>query len=125
MTYPDLPLHDQGATDQGRCGLGSVNGDSCRLGTDAESEHETDRPRAMRELRLRDRVRTIATHRAANRCPHELTHPDQMQVSADNVAVKKIVPRRPSQLLSGAVNQQPDKCKRSDDRSLCAREMPA
>lgn len=40
------------------------------------------------------------TNRAAKRCGHELVTPCQIQVKKENVAVIKIVPRRPNNLFN-------------------------
>lgn len=46
-------------------------------------------------------------NRAMNMCHHVLVKACQKQARAENVQVRKIVPRRPNQLLNGMVSQQP------------------
>jgi hypothetical protein len=99
-TSTDLPLHDQRAADGGRRRLSRVDGHRRGLGPDAEPEEEP-----------RDEHATIislpSTFQRRTYCHHVFVKPCQKQASAEKKHVSQMVPRRPNQLFSGVVNQQP------------------
>jgi hypothetical protein len=58
-------------------------------------------------MRQEHKATTLADAKVLGHETHELVQADQMHVRALMVAVMKMVPRRPNQLLRGAVIQHP------------------
>jgi hypothetical protein len=72
-------------------------------------------PRTNLAIYIRGQFRALEGEKGklTNRCGHELVTPCQKQVRAVRVAVMKMAPRLPNQVLRGSVNQHPKTAQQS------------
>ena len=69
--------------------------------------HDSGMKKKRKEKEAQEKLVENRTKVLTKRCGHELVAPCHIHVANEKKAVTKIVPRRPNNLFSGSVSQQP------------------